>query len=197
MGRSSSTRTSDLRLQRDRRGATLIETLLAMAIMVLLVVGILQMFVVSLNVTKNAAARTQLVYKAQQVAEALRWMSYQYKNFGSGTGPQVVVATGAQMQVLAAGTFDVPNVQSATGWGFWGPSGMNIIEGENAPYKLSYQVVDNDSTGTPPVAQPGTWGVIVTAIPIQVAGTQTSGQFLYQGSGIMNKRVQYVTTIKK
>ncbi len=44
-----------------------------MTIMALVLVGILQMFSVSLIINKGAAARTQMLFKCQQVVENIRW----------------------------------------------------------------------------------------------------------------------------
>src|ERR1700690_247199 len=61
---------------RSRRGSSFVEVLLAMTIMALVLVGILQMFSVSLIVSKGAAARTQMLFKCEQVVENIRWYYY-------------------------------------------------------------------------------------------------------------------------
>src|ERR1035437_7006302 len=58
---------------RARRGSSFVEVLLAMTIMALVLVGILQMFSVSLIINKGAAARTQMLFKCQQVVENIPW----------------------------------------------------------------------------------------------------------------------------
>ena len=60
----------------SRRGSSFVEVLLAMTIMALVLVGILQMFSVSLIVNKGSAARTQMLFKCQQVVENIRWYYY-------------------------------------------------------------------------------------------------------------------------
>src|SRR5471030_1999854 len=70
---------------RARRGSSFVEVLLAMTILALVLVGILQMFSVSLIVNKGSAARTQMLFKCQQVVENLRW--YYYVSRNSATPP--------------------------------------------------------------------------------------------------------------
>src|SRR5450830_247812 len=59
--------------RRARRGSSFVEVLLAMTIMALVLVGILQMFSVSLIMNKGSEARTQMLFKCQQVVENIRW----------------------------------------------------------------------------------------------------------------------------
>ena len=57
-----------------------------MTIMALVLVGILQMFSVSLIINKGAAARTQMLFKCQQVVENIRWYYFVTSN-GLATPP--------------------------------------------------------------------------------------------------------------
>src|SRR5471032_2042751 len=104
----------------SRRGSSFVEVLLAMTILALVLVGILQMFSVSLIVNKGSAARTQMLFKCQQVVENIRW--YYYVSRNNATPP---VGTG----IPGLGTGITKNLPYQTGdanwadWGFWGPDG--------------------------------------------------------------------------
>jgi hypothetical protein len=87
---STSRRTG--RRARGRRGSGLIETLIALEVMTLAMIGILQLFSLSILVNGVAAARTVMMFKAQQVVENMR----------------IAMATGA---VAKAGGFAVPPQQ--------------------------------------------------------------------------------------
>src|ERR1039458_8119883 len=93
---------SDLRTgARARRGSSFVEVLLAMTIMALVLVGILQMFSVSLIINKGAAARTQMLFKCQQVVENIRWYYYVTSN-------SLAAPTNTFIPPLAAGTLNLP-----------------------------------------------------------------------------------------
>jgi hypothetical protein len=182
---------------RLRKGTTFLEVLVAMTILALLIVGILQMFVMSLGVNQGAASRTQLTYKAQQIAEIVKM--YQFMGSGAVAGISVPSgvrsADGTQIQNLntAQSLSDtssraLPYTSSDQGWDFWGPQGMNVIEEEGMPYKLAWRVTDGGNT----------WDVIVSASPVLTEDTQSqSATTLYRGAVNKWKKVEYVTSIKK
>ena len=132
---------SDLRTgARARRGSSFVEVLLAMTIMALVLVGILQMFSVSLIINKGAAARTQMLFKCQQVVENIRWYYYV-------TGHSLATPTGTGIPALGAVTVDLPydgtETDPADGnllWTFWGPNGANVMEAPNGPYQIRYVI---------------------------------------------------------
>src|SRR5450759_3572052 len=88
----------------SRRGSSFVEVLLAMAIMALVLVGILQMFSVSLIISKGSAARTQMLFKCQQVVENIRW--YYFVTSHSLATDAVIGNTG--IPALGAATRDLP-----------------------------------------------------------------------------------------
>jgi hypothetical protein len=165
-----------------------------MTIMALVLVGILQMFSVSLVINKGSAARTQMLFKCQQVVENFRYFYYLTRASGGVPPPigDAAHATGAAMTVpgtlpllldaahgKVAQTFLPYNATDAT-WTYWGPAGANVMEQEDGPYKISY-TIDQD-----PVQN--VWVITVSAIPTDVA-TATH----YFGVGIASgKRVDYV-----
>jgi len=180
--------------RRAARGSSFIEVLLAMTIMALVLVGILQMFSVSLVINKGSAARTQMLFKCQQVVENVRYFYYLSR---AGSTPPVILsdtvhATGAAMAVAGtlplqldaahgevAQTF-LPYVKSDATWAYWGPAGANVMEQENGPYKISY-TIQRDLVQN-------TWVITVSATPTDVkTATRYFGIDLKSG-----KRVDYV-----
>jgi Prokaryotic N-terminal methylation motif len=166
-----------------KRGTTLIEALIALAIMALMMVGILQMFSLALLTDFGSAGRTEMTYKAQQVVEILRWVTFLRMN--KLTLP---ANTGIPATPTAGLVVNLPWAATEPGWGFWGPAGANAVEGENLPYQLSYSYQPG-LTGAIPA-----WIITVTATPKLV--TSGSGQKrFYLGSGSKNKRIDYVAQI--
>ena len=174
------------RLKTRLRGTSLIEVLIAMGIMALMIVGTLQMFFVALASSQNASTRTQLTFKAQQVAEHIRWLQYQAQQYAQ-TSTQF--ASGLTIPIAAATQGSLPYTDQDANYLYWGPQGQNIIEGSQMPYKLSYSIADN--------TQAQTWVVTITAIPVQASSsTGTAGNF-YQGSSVKQQKVQYVFSMHK
>ena len=168
-----------------RRGSSFVEVLIAMTIMALVLVGILQMFSVSLIVNKGAAARTQMLFKCQQVVENLRWYYYV-------TQHSLAAPAGTGIPGLGATKVDLPYVAADAAWAFWGPDGANVMEEENGPYKLSYTIESDDVQNT--------WVITVSAFPTDVAGTAGARRYLgigTTGSNERGKRVDYVVQFAK
>ena len=174
---------AETRARRFRRGSSFIEVLVAMTLMALVLVGILQMFSVSLIVNKGSAARTQMLFKCQQVVENIRW--YYYVTQHSLASP-----LGTGIPALGAVTVNLPyTTAELTALPFWGPAGANVMETENGPYQIRYTIV-NDLTqqlpGTPPINM---WVITVSAVPTNVAGATRYFGISTNGGG---KRVDYV-----
>ncbi|HEX7678780.1 MAG TPA: hypothetical protein VF713_11695 [Thermoanaerobaculia bacterium] len=171
-----------------RRGSSFIEVLLAMTIMALVLVGILQMFSVSLIVNKGAAARTQMLFKCQQVVENLRW--YYYVTSQHLATDAVIGTTGIPPTPAATAT-PVPLPYDGTPsdqWAFWGPAGANVMEVENGPYQISYSIA-NDANQTLNSGV-NVWVITVSAVPTNVPGATR-----YLGVGGGGKRVDYVAQL--
>jgi hypothetical protein len=171
-----------------------------MTIMALVLVGILQMFSVSLIINKGSAARTQMLFKCQQVVENVRYFYYLSRS-GLGTpglisdaghvGGSPMTTPGTLPVPLDASHGDVdqtflpytdPSPGSLCGcpWDYWGPNGANVMETSDGPYKVSYTIKRD-------VVQ-NVWVITVSAIPTDVA-TATR----YFGVGLQSgKRVDYV-----
>ena len=177
---------------RNRRGTSLLEVLIAMAIMVLIVVGILQMFWVALATNRAASSRTQLTFKAQQVAEHLKYFHYTAQQYGDAQIPSWASYLG---QTVTQGSYTLPYTQSeledsVAGGTYWGPQGVNVVEGAQMPYRLSYDISENTDAQS--------WVVTVKALPVQASDqASNAGPNLYQGEGLLQRKVQYVFNIKK
>ncbi len=180
-------------VRRAARGSSFVEVLLAMAIMALVLVGILQMFSVSLVINKGSAARTQMLFKCQQVVENIRLFYYLTKQ-GSPTPAGITESLhvdGAPMShpgLLPDLLGNVPQTflpYTSTEWGpawdYWGPAGANVMEVDTGgPYKISYTIARDNVQNI--------WVITVSATPTDV-GTPNG----YFGIGLKNgKRVDYV-----
>jgi hypothetical protein len=170
---------AELRAHRARRGSSFVEVLLAMTIMALVLVGILQMFSVSLIINKGAAARTQMLFKCQQVVENIRW--YYFVTQHSLATP---LLTG--IPALGEVTVDLPYLGSEAEWAFWGPAGANVMEAANGPYKIRYVIQEDLLQKVDPLHA---WVITVSAVPTDVAGATRYFGISTSGSG---KRVDYV-----
>jgi hypothetical protein len=173
------------------RGSSFVEVLLAMTIMALVLVGILQMFSVSLIINKGAAARTQMLFKCQQVVENIRWYYYVTSHslatpLTTGIPPYATVSVGTPV------TVNLPYVTTDPEYAFWGPAGANVIERDNGPYKISYTIVNDGGVGGQALQNGvNVFVITVSAVPTDIAGG--SGTVRYLGIGQKSgKRVDYV-----
>jgi len=162
-----------------------------MTIMALVLVGILQMFSVSLIINKGAAARTQMLFKCQQVVENLRWYYFVTTN---------VLATplGTGIPALGNTTVNLPYDGTEPEYAFWGPSGANVIEAPNGPYKVSYTIAEdaNQLISNPPSTVVHVWVITVSAVPTDVPGAaHYLGFGSYVGAYPGRKRVDYVAQL--
>jgi len=198
---------------RARRGSSFIEILVSLAILAVVMVGILQMFSLALLTNLGSAARTDLLYKAQQVVENLR-LIYYLQNKMSPPEPAARVLAGVpeDLAVTASPIYlpynsagadpmdllaDDPDTDLT--WPYWGPRGVNIVEAEKLPYRLSYTV--QDQTPEP------FWLITVTATPVDnpnipvdpalPAIDPTNNPRRYRGLGSKLKIVTYSAQIEK
>ncbi|MGA7993115.1 MAG: prepilin-type N-terminal cleavage/methylation domain-containing protein [Thermoanaerobaculia bacterium] len=181
-------------MKRNTRGSSFVEVLLAMTIMALVLVGILQMFSVSLVINKGSAARTQMLFKCQQVVENVRLFYFLAKT-GAPTPGLITEAghaanspmstPGALPDSFSATTCPVtqtflPYASTDATWAYWGPAGANVMEQDNGPYKISYTIIPDNVQKM--------WVITVSATPTDVAGATR-----YFGIGTSSgKRVDYV-----
>lgn len=165
------------RARRRPRGSSLIEVLIAMAILAVLMVGVLQLFSIALLTDSGSAARTDMTMKAQQVAENLRYLHFLRKEGGALPG-----STGLPASVTNGLKVDLPWIGTEPGWAYWGPNGANIFEQAKPPYRISYRY---NTSGTP-----GYWFVTVSVVSENAPTGLT-----YLGSGAKVKRVDYVCQV--
>lgn len=167
----------------SRRGSSLIEVLVAMAILSIMVAGILQLFSLALLASAGAAARTDLLFKCQQVVENVRFCYALTRR----TTPLPVPAASGVPFPLSAATVDTPYYlpykSTDAGYDYWGPGGANIIEEDSGAFKI-YYTIEPSSASTQAL-----WVITVSAIPTD----DPAAKRRYFGLGLRTfKRVDYV-----
>jgi len=117
---------------RSERGESLVEVLAALAILLMVLVSILQLFSLSILSFHATTAHRDMMRRAQEIVEVVRMVASTNQSGTSGILP------------LAARTFQLPTSANDTGFDFWGPAGMNIVE-EGAPFRVSINVADGNT----------------------------------------------------
>jgi len=153
---------------RRQRGLTLIEVLVSFFILFVVTLAVLELISLSISVNLGSAARTEMSYKAQLVAETVRLQHF-------FDAPQNFAGRNAVCCPLIDGTVALPPSGCES---FWGPAGVNAWRAD-APYALEYQISTNG----------GLRQVTVTAYPLETGATR------YPGAGIRNKAVRYVAQL--
>ena len=167
-----------IRRRRQQRGISLIEVLVALLLLMFITLGIAQMFSMALMVNQGARARTELMYQAQQTAEAIRWI-YSFEERDPDRFAALSTASGVDLATQTSPA-TLPYASGQTGWNFWGPDGFNVVH-QNAPYRLVYEV----TTG----AGVGRFQLTVMARPAEGGGAG------YLGGVTRAKAVRYVAFI--
>jgi hypothetical protein len=127
-----------------------------MSILSIMVAGILQLFSLALLSSAAAAARTDLLFKCQQVVENVRFCYALTRRNPPGTPP----AASGVPAVLAAGTHNLPYVATDAGWAYWGPAGANVMEDPaGGPYQIQYTIAPSSGNTV------FLWVITVTAVP--------------------------------
>ncbi len=159
--------------RRGERGLTLVEVLIAFALLFFVSLAVLAMYSAALAVNLGSLAKTDLAYRCERVAETVR-----LQHVLSLQTPPTNDATCCPM---ADGTYPIPPQNCTTT--FWGPVsptdpasvGAGVTQ-VNAPFTISYTLVTNGTLRT----------VTVTAQP-----TGTGSRYL--GTGLPFKAVTYAT----
>lgn len=167
---------------RPTRGSSLIEVLIAMAILAMLMVGVLQLFSLALLTDTGSASRSDMTLRAQQVAENLRYLHFLRTqdptavpaNAGLPSSP----SNGLTVTLPRNGTSDA----NAAWWPYWGPAGTNVMYQENPPFSISYTYSSSPTAGF--------WFVTVS-VTAESAPTGMS----YIGTSARAKRVDYVCQV--
>lgn len=182
---------------RSRRGSSFIEILVSLAILAVLMVGILQMFSLALLTNQGSAARTDLLYKAQQVVENLRLVYYLERVEGNSAA-RVAAGVPANLTTTAAPVY-LPYFNGDTSttltWAHWGPAGFNIVEADRLPYRI-YYTVENNETVTVTVTPVDNPNLVPPAVGATLpAVTSTDNPRRYLGLGSKVKIVTYSAQI--
>jgi len=161
-------RHDSLPVERRQRGESLIEVLVALAILLLVLVSILQLFSLSLLSFHATSAHRDMMRRAQEVVEIFRLVvSTNDTSNTSGILP------------LSARTMQLPRSSSDTGYSFWGPSNFDVVK-EGSPYQITVNIADG-----------GDWLITVFVEP----KTATGGKE-YLGP-VSRKGVRYAARIPK
>ncbi len=152
----------------DERGGSLIEVLVSMLILLFVLVGVLQLFVMSVAVERLTEAQSELMGKARSVIEIVRLVNATGAAGNSGVLP------------LTVGRRTLPLTSGDTGFDFWGPAGFDIVD-QKSRFQVEYEITD---------AGPE-WLVTVFAIP----KTAASSQVYLSSAG--KKGVRYAARISK
>ncbi len=166
---------------RGERGLTLLEILFALAIFMLIMVGVLQVFSAALLSDRAAEARSELAFKAQQVVETVRMADAIARSTNPVPANLSPANTGMTFPIAAAmAPLTLPEKDSDPYWGFWGPDGAGVME-PGARYRITVRILDGDATGNP-----DSWVIEVTATPRA-----------YVGFDPRRRAVRYVAYVRK
>jgi len=169
----------------------MVEILVASTMLALLLIGILQMFSLSLLTDSGSAARTDLTYKCQQVVENIRYVQFLKNGNVTGGAAPPSATTGIPDVPAVATRYFLPYTSGDAGWAYWGPTGANVMEDPaGGPYRVFYEFTDGGAF----------WTVTVTAQPTSKSSggaiTPGSGK-AFLGSGANVKSVEYVAQLRK
>lgn len=183
---------------RSRRGSSFIEILIALAILAVVMVGILQMFTLSLLTNFGSAARTDLLYKAQQVVENLR-LVYGLQASGNDAA-RALSGVPATMAATGATPIFLPYFSGDPGYAYWGPDQAGVVDGDRLPYRIFYTVENRDvdfwlvTVTVTPVDNPRLLPAAGGPLPAVSAGVNPRR---FQGLGSKLKIVTYSAQIEK
>lgn len=150
------------------RGESLIEVLIAMAILLVILVGVLQLFTMALLGFHATTAQREMTSKAETVVEVIRLISSTQATGDHGILP------------LAVGDRALPVNNLDTGFNFWGPTGFAVVESDPR-YRINYTITD----GGPE------W---VVSVFVEPNSTGTGGTYLGSVGG---KAVRYAARVPK
>lgn len=159
----------------NEKGSSLVEVLISLFVLMVLMVGILQMFSAAFVINQKSSLKTLEAYKCQQVAENIRMA----RIISNATGN---VPVGSGIQFLDGFVYSMPTYAGDSDWAYWGPAGANIIEDEHAKYRLYYRIDQVAGVGVT------AFNVTVTAVE---ADKVVGGQTPYTQTNL--RRVEYVT----
>ena len=150
------------------KGESLVEVLAALAILLFILVGVLQLFTMALLSFHGTSAHSEMVQRGEAVVEIIRMVRSSGVSGNSGILP------------LAVGNRQLPVASTDTGFDFWGPAGFGVVE-DQSRYRVTYAVADGGTQ----------WVVSVFVEP----NTGNTGN-KYLGS-VGGKAVRYAARVRK
>jgi hypothetical protein len=155
----------------NQKGSSLIEVLISLFVLMILMVGILEMFSAAMVINQRSSLRTQEAYKCQQVAEIIRMSRFLPVN---------------AVNQYVAGNYTLPYSDTDDNWDFWGPAGANIIEETDGPFRMYYSLANVPATAN-------NFTLTVVAVSNQEFLQKGSPADPWTGTGLSLRRVEYVT----
>lgn len=160
------------------KGSSLVEVLIALFVLMILLIGILQMFSAAFMINQKSSLKTLEAYKCQQIAENVR-MARILTIAAAGVPP-----VNSGIEFTDGFTYTMPYTAGDDGWAYWGPAGANIVEEEGAKYRLYYRMNQELLASGASV-----WNLTVTAVE---ASKIEDGENPYDDKPSL-RRVEYVT----
>ena len=159
------------------------EVLVASLLLAVLLLGVLELFSLSLLTDAGSATRTDLTYRCQQVVESLRHVGF-LRHGGTLGGAPPSSATGIPDVPLPGLKYGLPYRSTDAGWDYWGPAGAGVMdEPDGGPFRVFYRYVDAGAF----------WTVTVTARATAPASSDSAPP----GTGPFFKSVEYVAKLRK
>ncbi|KDA55044.1 hypothetical protein EG19_00025 [Thermoanaerobaculum aquaticum] len=162
--------------RKAQKGMTLVEVLVALAILLFVALAILEMFTMSYLANMGSLARTDLQYRAQRVAESIRYMYAIYRQRNVAVP---IPACGIDFSNITPGEVSIPNDPTDA---CWGEPLFRVVDADSASarYDLRYEITDEGQF----------WLVTVRAYPRETG-------LRYLGMAIAAKGVRYVAQLPK
>ena len=181
------------RSKKREGGSSLLEVLIAMAVLLFLMIGVLSMFSMAYLQNLGSAARTDMTYKAQQVADVVRYLNYLQRSQPTTGIPSTIKPYVGLTFPLSGGTsVTITDVTGSTlTYGYWGPPSSTIPDATGIlnPADLPYSI-------TIIIGAPNAVGLVtVTVAVVPNTATQNGSGPRYLGMAISHKEVDYVTQL--
>lgn len=135
--------------QKNEKGTSLVEVLVALLLLQILMLGILQMFSMAFVINRGSEARTEMTYRAQQVLENIRYLNSLYRLNPSSIS--TLDLSPISFPLTAGTTYDFTTIASPS-TNYWGPSQADIINDDTNIYQIYASVTDSGAN----------WTVVVT-----------------------------------
>ena len=166
-------------------GSSLLEVLIAMAVLLFLMIGVLSMFSMAYLQNLGSAARTEMTYKAQQVADVIHLLNYMQRT--QQTLP-ASADTGLTFPLVSGTSVNITDLSSGSAlkYPYWGPpsatlpSAAGIVDPANLRYTIQVNVTGPTN---------GLMTVTISVIPNTSSSNPAGGRYI--GNKIRWKEVDY------